>query len=156
MPVRLYRLSGVKDPDVGVYFFSQAATEEEAAEEAAFVLHQLKGVKLQLPVMYDPESISFDYARTDSVTGTQFSKNALVFCKEIEKGGYEAGYYANLKWQVFMLDMSALAEYDVWFAGYDTQPQSPYAFSFWQYTDTGEVPGISENTDLDIQLIPAS
>ncbi|MBR2562165.1 MAG: hypothetical protein IKE31_08465 [Eubacterium sp.] len=142
--------------DVGVYFFSQAATEDEAREEAAYVLHQLDGIDLQLPVMYDPEAISFDTARTDKVTGSQFSKNALVFCKEIEKGGYEAGYYANLKWLVFMLDMKALEEYDVWFAGYDAQPQSPYAFTFWQYSDTGEVPGVPENTDLDIQLIPTS
>ena len=142
--------------DTGVYFFSQAADEEEAIEEARFVIRTLDGADLQLPVFFDPESISFDYARTDQITGTQFTKNTLAFCSEIEAAGYDAGYYCNYKWEVFMLDMAALKEYTVWYAGYEPSPRTPYEFTFWQYTDEGEVPGISESVDLDIQLIPVS
>lgn len=40
---------------MGVYFFSQAVNEEEAKEEADFVLEHLKGQELQMPVVYDPE-----------------------------------------------------------------------------------------------------
>ena len=53
--------------DVGVYFFSQAVNEEEAKEEADFVLEHLKGQELQMPVVYDPEHILEDEARTDGV-----------------------------------------------------------------------------------------
>ena len=53
--------------DVGVYFFSQAINEEEAREEAEFVLDALEGYELQLPVVYDPESILDAKARTDDV-----------------------------------------------------------------------------------------
>ena len=140
--------------DVGVYFFAQAITEEEAVEEAEFVVEHLAGFDLQLPVVYDPEAIQHDKARTDEVTGRQITTNAAYFCNEIEKAGYEAGYYANLKWEIFMLDMSTLSDYMVWYAGYETTPRTPYAFDFWQYSDKGKVPGISENTDLDIQMIP--
>ena len=38
---------------VGVYFFSQAISEEEAVQEANFVVKQLQGCKLELPVTYD-------------------------------------------------------------------------------------------------------
>ena len=47
------KASGLK---VGAYFFSQAVTEEEAREEAAFVLQQLEGYSLDFPVAYDMEN----------------------------------------------------------------------------------------------------
>ena len=40
---------------VGAYFFSQAISEEEAAEEAAFALKVLDGFQLDLPLVYDWE-----------------------------------------------------------------------------------------------------
>ena len=150
-------LAGAREAglDVGVYFFSQAITEEEAREEAEFVVEQLDGRELELPVMYDPEAIGFDEARTDETTGREFSTHALVFCKAIEDAGYEAGYYANLKWEVVMMDMGALKDYVHWYAGYEQTPSTPYAFTFWQYSDQGVVPGIAEYTDLDLEMIPA-
>lgn len=69
--------------DVGVYFFSQAVSEAEALEEADFVLSSLENIDLQLPVVYDPESILDDEARTDNVTGEQFTKNTRVFCDTV-------------------------------------------------------------------------
>lgn len=72
--------------DVGVYFFAQAVNEAEA--EADLVLQQLAGYQLQLPVVYDPESILDDEARTDNVSGEQFTKNTAVFCQKIKEAGY--------------------------------------------------------------------
>ena len=40
---------------VGVYFFSQAVTEEEAREEAAFTLDALEGKTITYPVVFDWE-----------------------------------------------------------------------------------------------------
>ncbi|MCF0145228.1 MAG: lysozyme [Eubacterium sp.] len=141
--------------DVGVYFFSQAISREEAREEAAYVIENLGGTELQLPIMYDCEVISFDKARTDNQTGKEVSENTAEFCAAIEKAGYRAGYYANLKWEFFMLDMELLKDYEVWFAGYEELPSTPYKFNYWQYSDKGEVPGIAAETDLNLQMIPA-
>lgn len=140
--------------DVGVYFFAQAINEEEAREEAAFVLENLKGYTLQLPVVYDPESILDDEARTDNVTGEQFTKNTEVFCSSIADAGYNPMIYANMLWEAFKLDLEQLSEYPVWYADYEPAPQTPYYFDFWQYTNKGNVPGIEGNADLNIQLIP--
>ena len=140
--------------DVGVYFFAQAINEEEAVEEADYVAEMLAGTELHLPVIYDPEPIKEDEARTDNVTGAQFTRNTVAFCERIETHGYEAGYYANLRWQVFMLDMAKLSAFTSWYAEYGASPRTPYGFSFWQYSNTGSVPGIPEDTDLNIQLIP--
>ena len=100
--------------DTGVYFFSQAVNEEEALEEAAFVIDSLKGYELQLPVVYDPESILDDVARTDDVSGEQFTKNAVAFCGSIRENGYDPMIYSNMLWEAFELDLTQLTEIPIW------------------------------------------
>ncbi len=139
--------------DVGVYFFAQAVNEDEAREEADFVLENLKGYSLQLPVVYDPESILDDEARTDNVTGEQFTENTEVFCSAIAEAGYDPMIYANMLWEAFELDLEQLSDYPLWYADYEPAPQTPYHFDFWQYTNEGHVPGIEGNADLNIQML---
>ena len=140
--------------DVGVYFFAQAVNEEEALEEANFVLQNLEGYTLQLPVVYDPESILDDEARTDNVSGEQFTKNTEVFCSAVADAEYDPMIYANMLWEAFELDLEELSEYPLWYADYEPVPQTPYHFRFWQYTNQGQVPGITGNTDLNIEMVP--
>ena len=52
------------------------------------------------------------------------------------------------------MDLAQLSEYPIWYADYEPQPQTPYRFSFWQYTNTGRVAGIIGDVDYNIQLIP--
>lgn len=94
-----------------------------------------------------------DEARTDGVTGEQFTQNAKVFCKEIEEAGYDAMIYSNMLWEAYELDLEKLLDYPVWYADYEELPQTPYRFSMWQYSSTGSVPGIEGNVDLNIQLL---
>lgn len=140
--------------DVGVYFFSQAISEEEAEEEAEFVIEHLKGVELQCPVFFDPENIKDAEARTDDVTGEQFTENAVVFCEKIREAGYEPMVYSNMVWEAYKLDLSRLEEYGIWYADYEASPQTPYEFEYWQYTETGTIDGIDGIIDLNIQFIP--
>lgn len=139
--------------DVGVYIYSQAVNEKEAIEEAEFVLENLGDRKLDMPIVYDPESVLNDVARTDDVTPEQFTKNSMAFCKRIEEAGFEPMIYCNMLWQAFQLDLSKLKGYKIWYADYESKPQTPYHFDFWQYSCTGKVPGINADVDLDIQMI---
>ncbi len=138
--------------DVGVYFFSQAVNAEEALFEAEFVLKMLEGKSLELPVVYDPESILDDVARTDNVTPEQFTENTLVFCKRISEAGLEPMIYCNMLWEAFELDLEKLSEFRIWYADYEKIPQTPYHFVMWQYSNEGSVPGIQGNCDLDVWL----
>ncbi|MCC8067201.1 MAG: glycoside hydrolase family 25 protein [Clostridiales bacterium] len=138
--------------DVGVYFFSQAISEEEALEEAEFVIEKLQGIELQLPVVYDPESILDDEARTDDVSGEQFTKNTITFCRRIWEAGYEPMIYSNMLWEAFEFDLEELTNLEIWYADYEKIPQTPYHFTFWQYTNSGSVNGIDGAVDLDIQI----
>jgi GH25 family lysozyme M1 (1,4-beta-N-acetylmuramidase) len=139
--------------DVGVYFFAQAINEEEAREEAELVLEILNGRSLELPVVYDPESILDAEARTDNVSGEQFTKNTQVFCEIIKNAGYEPMVYSNMLWEAYELDLTQLQGIPVWYADYEPLPQTPYHFEYWQYTNEGTVDGISGGVDLNIQMM---
>ncbi len=139
--------------DIGVYIFSQAITDEEAKEEAEFVLECLNGRELQLPVFYDPESILDHKARTDDIDMEQVTKNTMLFGDIIEQAGYEPMIYSNMLWEAFKFDMRKTSKYKYWYADYEPKPQTPYDFIFWQYSSKGHVNGISTNVDQDIWLI---
>ena len=146
---------GAKDAGllVGAYFFSQAINEDEAKEEAIFVLDMLEGRPMDLPVVYDPESILDDESRTDNVTGEQFTKNTKVFCRTIEENGYQPMIYSNMLWEAFELDLTQLAGYPMWYADYEDVPQTPYMFDIWQYSNEGSVSGVDGACDLDIYFL---
>lgn len=135
---------------VGVYFFSQAVNEEEAREEAQFVLEHTEGYTLDGPIVFDTEEIKNDTARTDNLTGSQFTDHCIAFCDVIEEAGKEPMIYANMKWMAFTLDLTRLAGYRKWYADYEAIPQCPYEYTIWQFTESGTVPGIQGNVDINV------
>ena len=148
-------LSGAKAAglETGVYFFSQAVNEEEAREEAAYVLGLLNGEALDLPVYYDWERVESAPARTDEVNGETVTACAKAFCETVEAGGYEAGVYFNQNYVYTLVDLAQLLDYPLWMAQYQTVPDFFYHFTCWQYTDSGTVAGITGPVDLDLRFL---
>jgi len=134
---------------VGVYFFSQALSEEEAIEEAEYVLEYLQGYELEYPVIFDWEEIAVD-ARTDDMNMVLLTGCAKAFCETIEQAGYEAGVYFNQEYGYTQMNLQSLKDYDFWLAEYRENPTFYYEFQMWQYTNEGHVPGIPEQVDLNI------
>lgn len=140
--------------DAGVYFFSQAITPEEAREEARYVLDMLAGRELQLPVFFDWERIANDPdARTNELDGTTLTDCAIAFCQEIENAGYEAGVYIYSDTGYYGYELARLQDYMLWSAAPGENPYFYYAHSLWQYSFTGEVPGIEGNCDMNMLFI---
>lgn len=140
--------------DVGVYFFSQATTMEEGAEEARFVLDVLEGRALDLPVYFDWEEISTDEARTDDISGTVVTDACLEFCRIIEEGGYEAGVYTYLNLGYFTYELDRLAGLPIWLGDPGSAPEFYYDHQIWQYSFTGSVPGIEGDVDMNVLYVP--
>lgn len=136
--------------EVGVYFFSQAITNEEALEEAEFVLDYIENYDITMPVVFDTEVIEIETARTYEIESQIFTDACIVFCDRIEEAGYDSMIYFNMVWSAFTLDLEQLTGYDKWYADYYDAPQYPYAFQMWQYTESATVPGIEGNVDLNI------
>ena len=138
------------DLNVGVYFYSQATTYEEGAEEAHFVLNHVKAYNINLPIVIDTEDTLDEEARTANLTPQERTTACLGFMETIQAAGYSTMLYANLRWIALDLDVSMLHGYDIWFAQYADEPRLPYRYQIWQYSQDGTVPGISQPVDLNI------
>lgn len=138
---------------VGVYFFSQALTPEEAEEEAQFVLDAIQGYTLAYPVAFDWEFIDASKgARTNDMTGNMLTQCARAFCEKISAAGYTPAVYFNQDLAYLTYDLSQLTDYVFWLAEYGGAPDFYYDFALWQYTHTGSVAGIEGNVDLNLDL----
>lgn len=141
---------------VGVYFYSQAITVEEAIEEAETVIENIEKYDISYPVVFDMEEIYDDDARTNSLSQTERTDITIAFCDRIKEAGYTPMVYGNIRWMIIHLDLSRLEDYDKWFAQYFKQPFFPYAFSMWQYTARGEIDGVPNEVDLNMGFIDYS
>lgn len=139
--------------DVGVYFFSQAITPEEAQEEADFVLAAVEGYDLTCPVVFDWESMPKErHARTDGLDRDTLTQCARAFCDRIREQGLEPMIYLNRDMGYLTLRLEKLADLPIWLAEYDNAPEFYYAFRFWQYSNTGKVAGIKGKVDLNLDF----
>ncbi len=142
--------------EVGVYFFSQAVSKEEAVEEANMVLENLGEYQISYPVAYDMERIENDTARTDDLSRSEKTDIAKAFLDTISAAGYKTVIYGNKEWLIKQIDMSKLTAYDVWLSQQTDIPDYPYQFTMWQYSLEGSVDGIVGYADMNISFIDYS
>ena len=140
------------DIDVGVYFFTQAMSEEEAEEEAEFVIESIASYKVTYPVVIDVEAVTSANARSNDLSKEDRTKYCIAFCEKVKEAGYTPMIYGNLKTFMLLLDIEQLEEYDKWFAYYDEAYYFPYDFKIWQYTNKGKVSGIKGDVDLNVSF----
>lgn len=140
--------------EVGVYFFSQAITTEEAEEEARFVLDLIEGYDVTYPVIFDWEYIvNVETARTHNYEQFDVSSFANAFSRIVADAGYDSNVYFNPTHGYLIYDIEEISEHTFWLAEYNEKPNFYYGFIIWQYTNKGSVPGISGPVDLNISFI---
>ena len=138
--------AGIK---VGVYFFSQAINETEGAEEADYIINQIKNYKVTLPVAIDTEYVSDSRARGNSISRGTRTAAVKAFCERSLQRGYTPMIYASTSWLNNQLDMSKLSSYKVWVAQYYNRVTYTGKYQCWQYTSSGHVDGINTKVDMN-------
>ena len=138
----------------GVYIYSYAFDNQQAADEASMVIDCLSGHNPRLPVYYDLED------RTIIADGRQsgIASRAQTFCNKISSAGYKPGIYANLNWfnNILTDPVFKSGSWDHWIAQYNSQCHYTGSYSFWQYTSRGKVSGISGNIDMNYAYVDVS
>lgn len=139
---------------VGVYFFSQATTEEEAKEEAFACAYVLNGRKLDYPIFFDTEAsgASNGSGRADGLGMEDRTKCAIAFCEEVKAQGYKPGVYASTLWYRKRVNLNSLKKYTIWNAHYGVA-SSPIDCALWQGTCTARLPGYKGDLDVNISYI---
>lgn len=137
---------------VGVYMFSQAITQTEAAEEAYYVLNLIRGYNVTLPVVIDYEYGANHTGRLADANLDINTQTAICnsFCTVVASSGYTPMIYANKS----MLQSDICGEvlddyYKIWLANYTTQTTYAGEYYAWQYSSKGFVNGISGYVDCN-------
>ena len=139
--------------DVGVYFFSQAVSVDEALEEAEATLEWIDGYDITYPVVFDWERITYDSGRTKDTSAVTVTDCAIAFCEAIEDAGYTAMCYGSPNTVNEDIYIDRLLDYPFWLAHYTSDfeiTEYPYHYDMWQYTSNGSVDGIDGRVDLNV------
>lgn len=141
--------------DIGIYFYSQAISEEEANQEADFVIQNLAPYKehIKYPVACDMEKVPNDNARIDSLSREDKTTITNTFLSSIQAAGYIPMIYGNKEWLIKNIDLAKLQNYDVWLTQEQDIPDYPYQYAMWQYTTTGLINGIEGDANLNICFV---
>lgn len=137
--------------DVGVYFYSNAVSTDEAVAEAKFIIEKIRRRGVRYPVCFDMEVEQ--NSRDSALTSKQRTEISTAFCQVISQNGHKPILYGNPTYFSSNVDLSYLTEYDLWLAHYVNISSFPYKFMMWQYSSTGKLPGISTSCDMDIAFI---
>lgn len=127
--------NGIK---TGVYFYSSAITMEELEQDAQLVLDMVSGYQIDYPIAFDMEIYDEVNGRINSLT--------------MEENGYQSMIYGNLDWLYSHLNFEKIQDKEIWYAAYLSTPQMNDEFRMWQYTNTGQIDGISTNVDMNVWL----
>ncbi len=133
---------------VGVYFYSQAVTPEEAEEEADFVLNFIKNYRVTLPVVID-----YEYAYDNGELGGRLYNAVLgknegaeiinAFTEKVSSAGYTAGVYASTNFYETKINVKKLDKSTViWVADYNKNITYDGDYDIWQYSKSGSCGGV--------------
>ena len=135
---------------VGIYFWSQALTIDEARAEADFCCDHAG--KLDLPIYLDSEGSSDHKGRADRLTKDARTVTVVAFCTRVMERGYKAGVYSGQSWWKTGLDYDKLKAYSIWVARYSTQkPSYPPRYDYWQYSSSEIMDGITGRVDASVR-----
>lgn len=135
----------------GIYLYSYATTDAQIQSEIEHVLRLAKTCNPKYPVYLDLENNSQIKKGKEWITNF-----AIKFCKEIKKAGYISGIYASQNWLTNYIDVTKLADYEIWIANYGNNNGNLNTLNYdgkyqmHQYTSKGKINGISGSVDMNI------
>ena len=132
---------------ISVYVYTVALNEKDGTKCAKWVLKNLNGDKLDLPIAYDWEN--WNEFKNYNTSIHDLSHGYLAFENTLKKYGYESMLYSSK----YYLE-NVWLDYDksnVWLANYTAKTEYQGKYMLWQMTNMAKIDGITDNTvDIDI------
>ena len=134
--------------DVGVYFYTTANTEDEAREQARWIVEQLDGRELDYPVAFDWEE--WGQFQQYGMNVRDLNEIFEAFCDELEKNGYTGMLYSSKNFlNNFWTNKN---NRPVWLAHYVDETDYDGQFAIWQASAYGRMDGIEGDVDMNIRI----
>lgn len=139
------------DLNVGVYFSSTAITKKEIEEEVDLLIKNVKRYNITLPLALAWGQEKSPDSRTASVSKKDAKKLFNYYCKLIVNTGYNPIVYIDEEW---LDDFKYDFKYPLWIGIYNKNKKPDInELKIWQYTNSGNVLGITGKVDLNYYYI---
>lgn len=124
----------------GSYLYSYAKGATQAISEAEHAIRLCTPYRdvMAYPLFFDSE---------EEGTETVSASNAVIFCSRVKAAGFTSGIYASQAW--WQENLSHVNEYVKWVARWSSAQPCINGWQIWQYSDRGNVPGITGVVDLN-------
>ena len=131
---------------IGLYLYSYDNTEEKARASAKWIIDQLDGDTLDLPIAFDWE----DFGQFQNYEMSFIGLNRMydAFADELSSAGYDCMLYGSKNYlEKIWADTDTRP---VWLAHYTDQTNYKGPYRIWQASCTGRIDGIAGDVDMDI------
>jgi GH25 family lysozyme M1 (1,4-beta-N-acetylmuramidase) len=129
------------------YFYTNAVSATEGAEEANFIAARVSGHDRALPVFMDSEISPSKNGRADNISNAERTSALKSACQTLQSKGITPGIYGSTNWLEYKMNMSDLP-YATWVAQYG--PSCTYSGDklLWQFTSRGQGYGVNAGVDV--------
>ena len=140
--------NGIK---VGVYFYSSAVNENEAKEEAEYLLNLINKYDFKKYITYSIaiDIEDFEGTRNYNLSVQERTNIVKTFCNIINNNDYKPMIYSYTYFLENKLNMNSLSDYYTWIADYYGNTWYKRNYTIWQYTDKGIIDGINGCVDMN-------
>ena len=132
-----------------VYYFPTPLSDAEADQEADWIIMNVAGLDLSIPLYLDSEKVPGGVANDISTADrTRYLKRIT---DKLVAAGIPCGVYASTSWLQNQIDMEKLQQQvqdNTWCAQYATKCTYDGIYAMWQYSSKAKVEGISGNVDI--------
>ncbi len=137
--------------DVGVYFYTTDNTINGVREHARWVVEQLGGQNLQMPIAFDWEE--FANFQKYGMSIKDLNDIYEAFADEVRKQGYTPILYSSKNFLNNIWSERSKSIAPVWLAHFVDYTDYTGEYAIWQASSCGHIPGINGDVDMDIQYM---
>lgn len=134
-----------------VYYFPTPLSDEEADQEADWIIMNVAGLNLSMPLWLDSERV--DKGVANDISTTTRTRYLKRITDKLVAAGIPCGIYASTSWLNNQINMGELPQQvrdNTWCAQYADKCTYDGVYAMWQYYNRAKVPGIDDEVDISI------
>lgn len=134
-----------------VYYFPTPLSDAEADQEADWIIMNVAGLNLSMPLWLDSEKVRNGVA--NDISTAERTRYLKRITDKLVTAGIPCGIYASTSWLNNQINMGELPQQvrdNTWCAQYAASCTYGGVYAMWQYSSKARVDGINDEIDISV------
>ena len=134
-----------------VYYFPTPLSDAEADQEADWIIMNVSGLNLSMPLWLDSEKVRDGVA--NDISTAERTRYLKRITDKLVAAGIPCGIYASTSWLNNQINMGELPQQvrdNTWCAQYAASCTYGGVYAMWQYSNKARVDGINDEIDISV------